>query len=89
MDSDLIARNLKCVEKHFHSEAVDEVEAALDLYSHDIVWELPPSMASIGLFPEKRRLRRTTASVSHPCAMSASSFFSASPPKIALWTRVW
>jgi ketosteroid isomerase-like protein len=41
MDSDLIARNLKCVEKHFHSEAVDEVEAALDLYTDDIVWEAP------------------------------------------------
>jgi hypothetical protein len=33
MDNDRIARNLACVEKHFHSEAVNEVEAALDLYS--------------------------------------------------------
>jgi ketosteroid isomerase-like protein len=41
MDRDRIARNLECVEKHFHSEAVDEVEAALDLYTDDIVWDAP------------------------------------------------
>src|SRR4029450_7780349 len=41
MDNDRIARNLQCVEKHFHSEAVDEVEAALDLYTDDIVWDAP------------------------------------------------
>ena len=41
MDTDVIARNLACVEKHFHSEAVNEVEAALDLYTDDIIWEAP------------------------------------------------
>lgn len=41
MDNDRIARNLTCVEKHFHSEAANEVEAALDLYTDDIVWEAP------------------------------------------------
>lgn len=41
MDERLIARNLACVEKHFHSEATDEVEAALDLYTDDIVWDAP------------------------------------------------
>ena len=41
MDNDRIARNLKCVEKHFHSEAVDEVESALDLYTDDIIWDAP------------------------------------------------
>ena len=41
MDNDRIARNLGCVEKHFHSEAVDEVEAALELYTDDIVWDAP------------------------------------------------
>jgi len=41
MDNDRIARNLACVGKHFHSEAVDEVEAALDLYTCDIIWEAP------------------------------------------------
>ena len=43
MDSDRIAQNLACVEKHFHSEAVDEVEAALDLYTGDIIWDAPSS----------------------------------------------
>ena len=41
MDSDQIARNLACVAKHFHSEAVGEVEAALELYTEDIVWDAP------------------------------------------------
>lgn len=41
MDNARIARNLECVEKHFHSEAVDEVEAALDLYTDDIIWDAP------------------------------------------------
>ncbi len=41
MDNDRIARNLACVERHFHSEAVNEVEAALDLYTDDIIWEAP------------------------------------------------
>ena len=41
MDNDRIARNLACVEKHFHSEVVNEVEAALDLYTDDIVWDAP------------------------------------------------
>jgi ketosteroid isomerase-like protein len=41
MDGESIALNLACVEKHFHSEATDEVEAALDLYTDDIVWDAP------------------------------------------------
>jgi len=41
MDGDRIARNLACVEKHFHSEAINEVEAALEPYTDDIVWEAP------------------------------------------------
>jgi ketosteroid isomerase-like protein len=41
MDGGLIALNLACVEKHFHSEAADDVEAALDLYTDDIVWDAP------------------------------------------------
>jgi ketosteroid isomerase-like protein len=41
MDKDRIARNLACVDKHFHSEAANEVEAALDLYTDDIIWEAP------------------------------------------------
>jgi ketosteroid isomerase-like protein len=40
-DKDRIAENLACVEQHFHSEAQNEVEAALDLYTDDIIWEAP------------------------------------------------
>ncbi len=41
MDEKLIARNLAAVEAHFHSEAANEVAAALELYTDDIVWEAP------------------------------------------------
>ena len=41
MDENRIAQNLACVEKHFHSEAENEVAAALELYTDDIVWEAP------------------------------------------------
>ena len=38
---EIIAANLAAVEAHFHSEATNEVEAALDLYTDDVVWEAP------------------------------------------------
>jgi ketosteroid isomerase-like protein len=38
---DRIAENLACVELHFHTEAQNEIEAALELYTDDIVWEAP------------------------------------------------
>ena len=38
---DIIARNLAAVEAHFHSEAINEVEQSLDLYTDDVVWEAP------------------------------------------------
>ncbi len=41
MDRDQIARNLVAVENHFHSEALNEVEAALATFTDDIVWEAP------------------------------------------------
>jgi ketosteroid isomerase-like protein len=40
-DGDRVAANLACVENHFHSEASDEIEAALEFYTDDIVWEAP------------------------------------------------
>ena len=39
VSKDRIAQNLECVEGHFHSEAVNDVEAALDLYTDDIIFE--------------------------------------------------
>ena len=41
MDKDRIAKNLEAVESHFHSEALKEVEAALETFTDDIVWEAP------------------------------------------------
>jgi ketosteroid isomerase-like protein len=39
--TELARRNLACVEKHFHSEATADVEAALDLYTDDVSWDAP------------------------------------------------
>jgi ketosteroid isomerase-like protein len=36
-----IARNLAAVESHFHSEALNEVEVALQTFTDDVVWEAP------------------------------------------------
>ena len=41
MSDNLIEKNLAAVEAHFHSEAANEVDEALKLYTDDIVWESP------------------------------------------------
>jgi ketosteroid isomerase-like protein len=41
MADDRVARNLAAVESHFHSEAVNEVELALETFTDDVVWEAP------------------------------------------------
>jgi hypothetical protein len=41
MNPDCISRNLAAVESHFHSEAQNEVETALEAYTEDIVWDAP------------------------------------------------
>ena len=38
---ELITSNLALVEAHFHSEAANEVEKALELFTDDIHWESP------------------------------------------------
>ena len=41
MNADKIAANLAAVEAHFGSEASGRIEAAIDLYTDDVVWEAP------------------------------------------------
>ena len=41
MDKDRVDQNLATVESHFHSEALNEVEMALETFTDDIVWEAP------------------------------------------------
>jgi ketosteroid isomerase-like protein len=42
MSSDeIIARNLRVVEAHFHNENPDDIDRALALYDADMVWEAP------------------------------------------------
>jgi ketosteroid isomerase-like protein len=39
VNNDLIAKNLAVVDNHFHSEALSDVEAALETFTGDVVWE--------------------------------------------------
>ena len=41
MDENRVAENLAAVERHFHSEALNEVERALETFTDDIAWEAP------------------------------------------------
>ena len=41
MSQDMIAANLAAVEAHFGNEASGRVQAAVDLYTDDIIWEAP------------------------------------------------
>ncbi len=41
MNRERIAQNLAAVENHFHSEALSDVEAALETFTDDVVWEAP------------------------------------------------
>ena len=76
MDRDLAAQNLKVVENHFHSEAVNEVEAALETFTNDIVWEAPApnglnrsfSGRKVNRLPERKLSPRTIGSYLRPCA---------------------
>lgn len=38
---EIIERNLRVVEAHFHNENPDDVDKAIALYADDIVWEAP------------------------------------------------
>ena len=38
---EIVARNIKVVEAHFHNETPNLVERAIDLYADDISWEAP------------------------------------------------
>ena len=39
VDKDRIAQNLACVDGHFHGETENDIEAALELYTDDIIFE--------------------------------------------------
>ena len=41
MSQDIVEANLAAVEAHFHTEAEQDIEAALDLYTDAVVWEAP------------------------------------------------
>ena len=69
MDKGRIARNLAAVENHFHSEALNEVEAALETFTDDIVWEAPAPNGLIVHSAERDLLQKTTGNFLHRCAM--------------------
>ena len=47
MRPEVIAANLAAVEAHFHSEATNEIDTALELFTDDIVWESPVRKLSL------------------------------------------
>jgi ketosteroid isomerase-like protein len=40
-DKQRITQNLAAVENHFHSEALSDIEAALETFTDDVIWEAP------------------------------------------------
>jgi hypothetical protein len=54
MDKDRIAQNLACGGGHFHSEAENDVKAALELYTDDIIFEAPALNGLNRSFLERR-----------------------------------
>ena len=69
MDRDRIAQNLAAVESHFHSEALNEVETALETFTNDIVWEAPAPNGLNRSFPGRKLLPRVTGNSLRPCVM--------------------
>ncbi len=67
MDNELIAKNLEAVENHFHSEALEEVETALETFTDDVVWEAPApnglNRSFVGLEAAGENYRRLFASM--------------------------
>jgi ketosteroid isomerase-like protein len=41
MNRERIAQNLAAVDNHFHSEGRSDVEAALETFTDDVIWEAP------------------------------------------------
>jgi len=89
MDNDQIAQNLACVEKHFHSEAVNEVEAALDLYTDDIIWEAPALNGLNRSYSGKRDVAKNYRELFEAMHNVRFQFLQASRPKTVLSTTVW
>lgn len=55
---DQIAQNLAAVESHFHSEALKDVETALEKFTDDIVWEAPAPNGLNRFFSGKEAVAR-------------------------------
>ena len=69
MDRDRIAQNLAAVESHFHSEALNEVEAALETFTDDIIWEAPAPNGLNRSFSGRKLLQGITGNSLLPCVM--------------------
>ena len=64
---EVIARNLAVVEAHFHNENPERIDAALRLYTDDIVWEGPSrgnGFRCQPMLPTARKSRSMDASMS-------------------------
>ena len=56
---EIIARNMRVVEAHFHNETPETIEKAITLYADTITWEAPTrSLCSMTRFTTSRSLAR-------------------------------
>jgi ketosteroid isomerase-like protein len=71
VDQNKIAANLAVVDAHFGSEATGRIEAALDLYTDDIVWEAPSRFVRLqgkaAVADNYRQIFRTITNVEWQC----------------------
>lgn len=69
MEGDRAAQNLTVVENHFHSEALNEVEAALETFTTISFGRRLRQMVSIGPSPEKKLWQRIIVNYLRRCVM--------------------
>ena len=83
MNQKQVAENLAAVEAHFHSEAENEVAAALKLYTDDIVWEAPALNGLNRSYSGKEAVAENYRNSGRRCVTSSSRSCNASRRRIA------
>jgi hypothetical protein len=83
MDGKRIAENLAAVDAHFHSEAENEVTAALQLYTDDIVWEAPALNGLDRAYTGKEEVAKNYQELWASMRDVKFTFYSASQQRIA------
>ena len=59
-EDEVVERNLRVIDEHFHNENQVEIDKAIALYAPEIVWELP---ARGVLYRDKAQVKQATPPV--------------------------